>query len=84
MKAHRHHGCKQGQELFKLWVSLEQFYELKWMSPTLAAGISIGWCVYVEIQTILGASTAGITLCTSQRNKNKRWMQNIDTTTYGQ
>ena len=70
-KAHRHHGCKQGQELRKSWVSLEQ-YELNWMSPTLAARISIGWSVYVHIQTILGASTAGITLYTSQWSKNKR------------
>ena len=71
MKAHRHHGCKQGQELFKSWVSLEQ-HELNWMSPTLVARISISWCVYVHIQTILGASTAGITLYTSQWNKNER------------
>ena len=42
------------------------------MNPTLAAWISTGWCVYVDIQTILGASAAGITLYES---KIRGWMQ---------
>ena len=33
------------------------------MNPTLAAWISTGWCIYVDIKIILGASTTGITLC---------------------
>ena len=42
------------------------------MNPTHAVWISSGWCVYVDIQTILGASAAGIALCSSQWSKNKR------------
>jgi hypothetical protein len=42
------------------------------MDLTLATWFSTSWCVYVDIQTILGASTAGITLCMSKWCKNKR------------
>ena len=39
------------------------------MNPTLAAWISTGWCVYVDIKIILGASTTGEMVALSQSQR---------------